>query len=434
MRFGLVMLGHNGSLRTSQLARCVGMALRAFAALAAVLLLVPQCTGDNDSDFEGVRFHVARGVDCVLLPVVMQARQYLFLVDTGSAFTVVDKSLQGALGDCLGHETLAGATGAKRAEMFGAPSATLAGRPLWGVSKVVCADLSNARAASGCEIYGVLGLDFLRHRIIRIDFDAGELEFLASVPSDAGKAVPIVFSEHCLPTVRFSIEGVSDRMFTIDTGDVEWNAGSVEQRLLARLFDIGVATDYGTSRSTSFADKWVTAPSARLAETELAGFRHCGLVFARSGGFNRLGIGYLSRFAIVFDFPAQQMYLKAGARFDEPWRPDLSGLDMSHTDGKKIVDCVDEGSAAQRAGLKCGDVIEEIDSRSAGTMSIFKIVDILCFPGKHSLSLKRGNERLEAVLVLEDGATGSANPPPGRGGSEFRRERSETVQKAGDTK
>ena len=146
MRIGLLTPVQNAAL---QVILGVGLRAAAVVALFAVLAAAPSCLADDDHDFSGVRFRVARGVDCLLLPVSIEARQHSFLVDTGSAFTAVDRSLRHALGEPLGVETLATSTGTKRVEMFQAPSATLAGRPLSGVSKVVCTDLANVRAVSG---------------------------------------------------------------------------------------------------------------------------------------------------------------------------------------------------------------------------------------------------------------------------------------------
>jgi hypothetical protein len=109
-------------------------------ALAALAPDVARCGVDDSHCRGGLRFPVARGVDCVLVPVRIGTRDYLFMVDTGATCTIVDRSLREALGEALGTWPVATPTGTKRAEFFAAPDVALAGRALRGVARVMCAE------------------------------------------------------------------------------------------------------------------------------------------------------------------------------------------------------------------------------------------------------------------------------------------------------
>ena len=57
----------------------------------------------------------------------------------------------------------------------------------------VSVDRRYIRKAAGRDIYGILGMDFLRKHVVRIDFDAGKMTFLKEVGSQPGQPVPVIW-------------------------------------------------------------------------------------------------------------------------------------------------------------------------------------------------------------------------------------------------
>ena len=98
----------------------------------------------------------------------------LFCVDTGAWKTIFDTSLRSELGQSLGTTTAATPSGFIEVELFRTPQASVGLLDLSSVDTVGCHDLTKMRYASGQEIFGILGMDFLRNYAIELDFDAGK--------------------------------------------------------------------------------------------------------------------------------------------------------------------------------------------------------------------------------------------------------------------
>ncbi|HVA50274.1 MAG TPA: aspartyl protease family protein [Pirellulales bacterium] len=368
--------------------------------LAAAAALIARCGYASEEPGSRVlKFSVASGGDAPLLPVRFDGRDYLFIFDTGCTGTLFDECFRDKLGEALWTARTRTPLGEISTPYFRAPRASIAGRALSGVSVVDCADLSLMRSVSGHAIYGCLGMDYLQSQQVRIDFDRGELAFLDSVPDDAGKRIPLYFSsEHGGIVAEVDIGGARE-LFAIDTGLV--GVGHLETRLLERLVRAGDATPFKNGEAVSVGSReFVAQPRARLDVVDLEGFRHRGLVFSGATR-SALGTRYLARYVVTFDFPSMIMYLKPGRMYDEPSRHDLSGMGVWRPNGETTVD-VEAGSAAHRAGIRTGDVIDKVDGRAASSMPIFQIHKLLATPGRRRLGVTRGKERFDVTLVLEE--------------------------------
>jgi hypothetical protein len=159
--------------------------------LALLLLAAAEPKPAREDKLVLEQFDVARDGP-LLLPVMLQGKKYLFLVDTGATLNIFDTSLP--LGKPKATAETAGPDGPITAPLFDAPDATVGCLSLFSLQPVYQMSLKGTREASGQEVYGVLGMDFLRHRVVRVDFDAGKLAFLERAGSDPGVAVPLTLS------------------------------------------------------------------------------------------------------------------------------------------------------------------------------------------------------------------------------------------------
>lgn len=139
-------------------------------------------------------------------------------------------------------------------------------------------------------------------------------------------------------------------------------------------------------------------------EAELGEFRQRGLIFDE-GTANYLGVSYLARYLVTFDFPGKKLYLKRGAQFGAPMRYDLSGMELFRKKGTATIRLVKRYSAADRAGLRSGDIVEEIDSLAAASVRLHPLREALSMPGEHAVRIRRGDKRLRVVLTLTDPPT-----------------------------
>jgi hypothetical protein len=235
-------------------------------------------------------------VGLIVLPITFASGEPIcFVVDTGAPCTLLDKSLEPRLGKSLGRSWVWSTYGLSTGHIYPAPALLLNGTPLQTGHRIRTADLSpiskdhNRITHSQRRIMGVLGMDCLGHYCIQLDFTNHRVRFLDSghLNKDSlGKPLPLTFS---------------------------WNAVYVNQNLLGKAertrLDTGANFD-GELRTRAFR-QW--SGSDRLVEEHgcgcFAGERYSDLCITADGNLNTIGLRFLARHLVTFDFPSRMMYL-----------------------------------------------------------------------------------------------------------------------------
>ena len=261
------------------------------------------------------------------------------------------------------------------------------------------------RKASGYDIKGIVGMDFLRSCIIRIDFDHGKVAFLRSVGKHLGTALPFNTTDDYRPLIRPEIPGYGQEPFIVDTGCS--CTGGICKKTYDELLRRQLIKPSGHSRCTTLlggdADENVAEfRSGILAALRLANWSHCDLRFDELAS-STLGLGYLSRYIVTIDFPRQVMYLKEGLALTRPDKDDLSGLALVRIKGETVVWGVRENSAAAIGGIKVKDVLIKMDDEKAEALSLFALRNALCCEGRTiRFTIRRGTEERLVSLRLAD--------------------------------
>jgi hypothetical protein len=117
-----------------------------------------------------------------------------------------------------------------------------------------------------------------------------------------------------------------------------------------------------------------------------------------------IGGEILRRFRIIFDYSHRIMIVEPNSTFLEPYDTDMSGLTLSEggADFRTVmVDGVDAGSAAAKAGVKVGDIIETIDSQNTASLTLDEVRRLLKQDGaKLVLGVKRGMDVTQLTILL----------------------------------
>ncbi len=345
------------------------------------------------------------GVGYLLLPVVIDKKKYSFLLDTGSTDLMYDVSFRSMFGipkEKLTYSTLTGGT--IKTESFNSPEAFLGKINLKTVTDVGIIDLSLLRKWSGGDFYGLIGMSFLKHHIVRIDFDTGQVLFLKSLGRKPGQAFRLSFQEG-IPCTKVTISGWERReKFAIDTGADTNISGYIRFDLYNLLAKCHVSkTLAGSYQSIVLSGETVTNSDFRLNALSIGPFTHRNFIFSTSPKYydNTLGLGFLSRYVVTFDFPNRVMYLQKGKMFDLPDGSDRSGLSISRHAGKTVVTRVAWFSPAWWGGIKPQDVVLKIEGNCANQTSLYSLRRLLGMEGKKThLVLQRGQERMEVSLML----------------------------------
>ena len=236
-----------------------------------------------------------------------------FMVDTGSPVTVLDKSLQHSLETPIQTIFYRSSFGNQASDVVAAPKLYLENTPIKTDSYVITADLSKMSKRSGQRIMGILGLDCLRNYCVQLDFEAGKMRLLATNEFGAdtlgkaysldlnnrGQNLPPMFSSairnESLPYIHhLDLAGGSNTNLLIDTGYN--NDGAVENGAIKGNY------------LTRFVHFLIKFRDLRIGKCEWNGETYDNLRIGT--GWNVLGLRFLARHLVTFDFPNRTMYLK----------------------------------------------------------------------------------------------------------------------------
>jgi hypothetical protein len=267
------------------------------------------------------------------------------------------------------------------AQLFECPAGRVGKLNLEVGTPVAAMDLRRIREKCGEEVFGVLGMDWLKRYKIRIDRERNEVQFLKFVDKDAGKPVSITY-DHLCPFVHMNIRGLDKpELVLVDTGECGRIDGSLRKEAFEVLEKAGRLRNVRTISSQTAGGR-VTCRSGLLEAIEWTGDRHVSLRLGESD-CSSIGMSYVCQHVVLFDFPGSMMYVKKGSRFKDPAveLSDRSGLEIVRRGGKLVAESVRTMSPAFDAGIRSGDTIVSVDDKNTAAIPIQLLADRLCEKG-----------------------------------------------------
>ena len=218
-----------------------------------------------------------------------------FIVDTGSPGTLFDRTLLPKLGFRLplGTWTVPFGNERQKSGVYWEPKLYLGTTRLKTGRLCAAVDFQELSRQFGHPIMGILAMDCLKHYCIQLDFDAGKMRFLNSKDLDVrqlGKPLPLKLSLY-------------SQLFAKNAGF----AAGEETRLLV---DTGWEGDGSVNGGAITAG--VSERRVHLSQCVWNGNTYTNLNLVT--GANVLGLGFLARHLVTFDFPQRIMYLKQISR------------------------------------------------------------------------------------------------------------------------
>ena len=261
--------------------------------------LPPDITLNKDAGRGGLLFVTIRLDDGQKLP---------FVLDTGCPTTCFDQSLEPKLGKRIRSETLWAFGVRSQINVYPAPSLYLGKTLLIKTGRlIVTHDCSQMSAGVGRPIMGVLGMDILKNYCIQLDFNAHKLRFLDYEHSNKnrwGISFPLTYIPDGCPSISENIVGATGVGSLVDTGC------SYDGWLIPQLFQ------QWTDNTAPPVAGQARAPNGVLAGQTYPGLHVRGVdpKLLSTGDshiqFNGLGLHFLARHLVTFDFPEQTLYLK----------------------------------------------------------------------------------------------------------------------------
>ena len=268
----------------------------------------------------------------------------------------------------------------------------------------------------GKEIQGIIGYDFIRKFVVKIDYDARTISFFDPQSyqyQGPGDVIPLIIRTTPFVRARVAASGRSpiEGLFEIDTGSdgalsinspfvnrhqllnaarnqsasSEKGLGGESERVLARIDYFQLGRFKLASPIVSFS----TDTEGSLASTENDG---------------PIGNEIMRRFKVTIDYSRQRMILEPNEHVSEAFEDDMSGLTIdSEGLGCRIfkVSGVNEKSPAAEAGVLAGDEIVAIDGKPAGQFTSSQIEKMLMQNGAEvSLTIRRnGSDRIAKIKL-----------------------------------
>jgi hypothetical protein len=240
-------------------------------------------------------------------------------VDTGTPVTILDSSIEPELGNRVGAGDFSSPLGKRDSGIYPAPQLYLAGARLPKLPFICTSDLKELPSLSGHPIKGILGMDILRHFCVQLDFQAGKMRFLNSNEMDfatLGKAFPLTFLSQGNVTITVFGRPIATQLrcpyisaesligggtnVLVDTGhnrDGALDADLFRQALQDRKI-----------RGQGDDDDPEERNGASLQRCVWNGETYTNLLIGLDK--NSIGLRFLARHLVTFDFPNKIMYLK----------------------------------------------------------------------------------------------------------------------------
>jgi hypothetical protein len=262
-------------------------------------------------------------------------------------------------------------------------------------------DMQQAGYADGKKISGLIGMNFLRKYMVHIDFDVDTISFFESVPEERlrwGQSCDISYDNGGLAHIKGMAFLDIPVDFMVDTGHSQ--TGSLEERTFRLIMSQKKAKTIEASFNTLGGT--IKEREARINDLVIGSLHYRDLIFSELDS-SILGLEFLARHRVIFDFPNRKLYLEEGRDYRRHDQRDMSGLRLVKSYDQTVVESVEVGSPAEKAGLKAGDVILMVGPKLASQYDIWVFRrDLMATSGeKVNVTFLRGGQKKDVSLVLE---------------------------------
>ncbi len=250
-------------------------------------------------------------------------------------------------------------------------------------------DIFNFSQQTGTKINGLLGFDFFKNYIVQIDYSSRRIRFYDKDNFIAPKGygvMPLTIERQKMyihlsiletDTARRSIK------MLIDTG-AQLNAWF--QTLTNKAITIPEKSIHGKIGEGLSGE--VTGIFARVPQICIANFCVKNPIVAfpdsvviseiikNSDRDGTIGSQLLSRFNLIIDVCNKNFYFKPNANFNLPFSYNIAGIEVVQTffNLPQIeVVSVWNGSPAEKAGIKAGDIISEVNLEKVFTLTLSEV-------------------------------------------------------------
>ena len=234
----------------------------------------------------------------------------------------------------------------------------------------------------GTDIKGMIGIEVFKRFVTSIDYATRHITLVepkAFTPIELGTPIKFVL-DGGIPEVEGTFEGIPAK-FRIDPG-------APDELTLTEPFVEANGLREKHPKGVEAVDGWGFGGAARGYVTRASQITIGPLTFpgvvtswslqqkgAPPGASyqGNLGTGFLKRFAVLFDYPTQTLYLKTieGRTLEDVGMYDRAGMWVNAIkDGVEVKDLTANGPA-EAAGIKVGDIITAVEGHPMSTVPLY---------------------------------------------------------------
>ncbi|MBN2564134.1 MAG: aspartyl protease family protein, partial [Candidatus Eisenbacteria bacterium] len=308
----------------------------------------------------------------LFLPVTIDRRESLWVLDTGASMSVIDRAYAEALGlDISGEIKGEGAGNTVNVAFTSLPSFSVDGIAFSSQRLAVIDVAPLFQMTYGLDVVGILGYDFLSRFVTRVDYANERLTFYdpsTFAYEGSGAVLDAPLSDN-LFSVEATVDGVHGGKWMVDlgAGGVTFHAPYAREHDLGQrpgVYGIGfgaggrISHYFSRFESIEFGGNVVNDPVISVAgvDGEVAG------AFAAGEKTGNLGNTLFRHFVLYLDYGDQQIIVERGDDFDKEFPWDRSGLQLWRPEGDITeVLYVSPGTPAEEAGFEEGDTVLTIN-------------------------------------------------------------------------
>jgi predicted aspartyl protease len=347
----------------------------------------------------------------ILVEAKLNGQEYVMMLDTGAAITVVDTPVAEALRLAPGESiNVLGASGQGAATVTRLASLQI-GRVTLKDLPVAVLDLGLIRLIGGSRFGGILGFNVLNRFRLTVDYHAQQITLEPSGGKlPPGQAITVSFMG-ATPMLEMEVEDIGKVPMLLDTGAAMTivPVEAAQQWQPWRSASLGLTVGVGGAGGTTRAAR---ARTVRLAGETLSSVtlmfsspapQGAPVQILSEAGFGLLGNNILRHFRLTIDYPMHTVVLQRMPRPAPMGDLASTGIVLDLTADTAKVAGVTPLSPAWEAGIERGDQVLAVDGRVTRGVSPSEVQKWLT--GEEGtvkrLRLQRGAKRWEVRLPCQ---------------------------------
>jgi len=376
---------------------------------------------EDVEDFQFVDGESAENVPCefienhIYLPVNINGREQIWVLDCGASVTVIDSSYAVELGlELEGPIKGQGASGIVNFYFVTLPSYTMRGIR-FKEQKVVAMHMRNLfQRFLGLDVVGILGYDFLSRFITKIDYANEKLSFYHPEKFEYhgnGEVIESPLDNDHMFSLPITVDKTYSGKWRLDIGasGLDFHYPYARDHNLLGLEGIdAIAAGAAGEYKVRFSQFKTIELDGFTIENPLIGVPHQEGKgsFAEKSLVGNVGNSFLRHFVLYLDYENQNVVVEKGDNYNHEFPRRKSGLQLWYnTDSDIEVFFVSPNTPADEADFKQGDIIKAINGIDVDYFDgIISIRKLLSEKGgvTYTFDVLRNNELMEMQLTLRE--------------------------------